>query len=68
MLAMIITRWSIFLNINGTSKQASILSLMKRLQDQYELVYNNGGNCFFIQNYSNQKKLERFEIINSLNI
>jgi len=52
---------------NNLYKQASILSIMKRIKDKYDLVYNNGGNCFFIEkSCNNLKKMERSEIINNI--
>lgn len=44
---------------NGIFKQASILSLMKVLNNTHSLVYNNGGNCFFVNN-TEVSKLNKF--------
>jgi hypothetical protein len=47
-------------NINNShDQQASILSLINILEKDYTLVYNNGGNCFFINNME-INKLKKF--------
>ena len=34
---------------NNISNQATILSLIKALDNSYSLVYNSGGNVFLLQ-------------------
>jgi hypothetical protein len=40
---------------NSIQQQASILSVMKILNNDYTLVYNNGGNAFFVINVEMDK-------------